>query len=221
MKEIPIIINNFNRLSTTEKLVDSLNLLGYYNIFILDMSSTYKPLLEWYSNKKNIQVIYLENKGHKVLWETHLLKMFSSFSWIVYTDSDIELNIDTPTDFIETLIDIAEEFKVNKVGLALEYKNISLDYRDIIYPIESSYWLNKLVYKDLELYNAPIDTTFSIVKPKENFTYNAIRVAGNFTSKHIPWYEDFNNLSIEEKYYMDNANEKVSTSKQHYLKWLN
>lgn len=50
-KKTPIIINNFNRLSTTVQLIDALKQRGYNNIHILDNQSTYPPLLEFYKKR--------------------------------------------------------------------------------------------------------------------------------------------------------------------------
>ena len=44
-KEIPIIINNFNRLTTLRLLTETLTACGYTNIYILDNASTYPPLV--------------------------------------------------------------------------------------------------------------------------------------------------------------------------------
>ena len=44
-REIPIIINSFNRLTTLKLLVSSLEKRGYTNIYILDNCSTYPALL--------------------------------------------------------------------------------------------------------------------------------------------------------------------------------
>lgn len=56
--DIPIIINNYNRLTMLKKLIDSLTSRGYTNIVILDNQSTYPPLLEWYA-KCQFEVIRL------------------------------------------------------------------------------------------------------------------------------------------------------------------
>lgn len=41
--EIPVIINNFNRLTTLKQLTKALVDRGYTNIYILDNASTYPP----------------------------------------------------------------------------------------------------------------------------------------------------------------------------------
>lgn len=42
-KNIPIIINNFNRLTCLQRLIASLEVRGYHNIYIIDNNSTYPP----------------------------------------------------------------------------------------------------------------------------------------------------------------------------------
>ena len=48
-KDIPIIINNYNRLEMLTKLIHSLESKGYHNLYIIDNQSTYPPLLEYYT----------------------------------------------------------------------------------------------------------------------------------------------------------------------------
>ena len=43
-RQIPIIINSFNRLTTLKQLISSLEQRGLTNIYILDNNSTYPPL---------------------------------------------------------------------------------------------------------------------------------------------------------------------------------
>lgn len=222
MSQIPIVIINQNRISTTERLIDQLLLLGYINITILDMDSTYKPLLDWYDSRSDFTVIPWRNSGHKALWNDGLMDKFKQYPWIAVTDSDIELNINTPVDFIEQLIDISKQMHVYKCGLAINYRRIdNLYLRDIIVPIEQRYWdKNKCRHHpDYELYESPIDTSFCVVKPDMPFVYEAIRVAGDFTCTHVPWNCDWNNLSEEERYFIEHTDPKVSTYARHYFQW--
>ncbi len=218
----PIIIINRDRLATTEKLVDQLLLLGYTDITILDMASTYEPLLEFYDKRSSdFTVMYWDNTGHKALWTDDILKEhFNQYQWVCVTDSDIELSVDTPKGFIEEMVTIAKDYRINKVGLAIKYKGIPNQYlKQIIEPIEGQYWKHRLPHRTHVRYNAPVDTTLCIVKPELPFQYEAIRIA-NWPIKHIPWYEDWENLTEEEQFYMDQADATISTTKQHYLKWL-
>lgn len=220
---IPVILLNFNRLATTEKLVDQLLLLGYNNLYILDLGSTYSPLLDYYNICKSFTVIPYSNRGHKALWEDGLLReQFKQYPWIVVSDSDIELGSGTPRGFIEDMICTAKDFRVDKCGLAIEYLDITNLYlKNIIEPIESRYWQQKLPHITNQVYVAPTDTTFCVVRPELPFTYRGVRLAGEYTCKHMDWYQDWNKLTEEQQYYIDHADEKIATTKQHYLNYLN
>jgi len=219
---IPIILLNRDRLSTTERLVDQLLMLGYEDITILDMDSTYKPLLDYYDQNISIKIITHENRGHKVLWQDGILtRYFSNHQWVCVSDSDIELSSDTPKGFIEDMICVAKDFRVDKVGLAIEYRDITNQYlKDIIAPIESRYWEIRLPHITHEVYSAPTDTTMCVIRPELPFTYRSVRLAGEYTCRHIPWYEDYNNLTPEQQYYHDHADPLVATGTSHYRTWL-
>lgn len=72
-------------------------------------------------------------------------------------------------------------------------------YQDIYF------WNNKFNYHNIDVYYADIDTTFALCNKK--YFNNSIRVASNFTAKHLPWYYDSKFINI-----YDN-NEKISTIK--------
>lgn len=217
MNNIPIVINNRNRLTPIRNMIDHLNRLGYRKIFILDNDSTYPPLLEWYKTCK-AQVEYLgKNIGHQALWKCGILNMFKKYPYIVYTDSDIELNEHTPEGFIEILIMLAKDFRAEKAGLAIHYDDIPQSLaNDRTRQIEERYWQKRLPYTNYEVYDAYIDTTFGVVKTASTYSWahKAIRVAGDFTCRHTPWYLDYNNLNEEEQYYLNHADPKFCSYKQ-------
>ena len=224
-KQIPIVINNFNRLSTTRKLYKDLVKLGYNNIIILDNQSNYPPLLDWYRSMKEKTDITIEilkhNYGHKALWASGYIEILKKYPFIVYTDSDIELNANTPKNFIETLVRLSKEFLFDKVGLAIKIDDLPKNFMgDKIRQTESIYWIKKLPHRQYELYQGMIDTTFALINPILPFNYQALRIAGDFTCKHMPWYNQWDNLSIEEQNMIETANPNISTYIQHYNKWL-
>jgi len=218
---IPIVIINRDRYQSTKKLVSDLLRLGYSYIIIMDMKSTYQPLRDWYWGlSDDVSVVPFNNTGHKTLWEEgYIQSAFKDYPWVAVTDSDIALHPNTPIGFIEDMITVAKDFRVDKVGLAIDYKDISNNHlKNIIEPIESRYWNDRLIHKTHQCYNAPVDTTFCIVRPDKPFQYNAVRVA-DWPIHHNDWYSDWGNLTEEEKYYFDNADERISTTKAHYLEW--
>lgn len=223
---IPIIILNRDRLSTTEKLCDQLMLLGYGDIHIVDLGSTYPELLSWYellstSGQGDITIHYFDNIGHNGIWSNGFLKQFAEYQWIAITDSDITLNLNTPKNFLQEMVYIAKDFRVNKVGCAIEYLNITNPVlKSIITPIELQYWQKKLPHNTWECYSAPVDTTMCIVRPNDPFQYQAVRVAGELSIRHLPWYEDWKNLTDEQLYYHIHADRSIATGTQHYFSWL-
>ncbi len=221
---IPIVINNYNRLSTTRKLYKDLVKLGYENIIILDNQSTYPPLLDWYRSlqgRNHVQVIFLtQNYGHKALWISGFINNLKIFPYIVYTDSDLELNPSTPRNFIDSLISLSKEYKADKVGLAIKIDDLPSNFMgNIIRGTESIYWVKEVPHRRFKIYQGMIDTTFALFDPNVPFNYKALRVAGDFTCKHIPWYTDFSNITKEEEYFIKNCDRTVSTYAEHYYRW--
>lgn len=207
---IPIIINNFNRFNTTKKLVKDLLCLGYTDLHILDNGSTYPPLLEWYETNPCI-IERLSNMGNLAIYNSDYINKFKG--WVAYTDSDIQLGKNTPKEFIERMIEVAEKYNYNKVGLALRVDNLpDTEYALLAKLWESKYW-TKMVEKDI--YEADVDTTFCIIKVGQPFQYQALRIAGDLTAEHIPWYKDYNNLDDEEKYMVEHSDPTYSTTKRY------
>ena len=208
--DIPIVINNFNRLTTTRKLVEDLTNLGYTNVHILDNNSTYPPLLAYYDTnpctikklESNMEFLAIYNSGYINEW-------LGKREWMAYTDCDIELNPNTPKDFIETLIRTTERYNKTKGGLALKISDLPTnDYADHYKWRElRDHWSKEL---EPDVYDACVDTTFCVIKPGRPFDYQAIRMGGNFTAKHKPWYTDFSNLDEEELYYLSTSSDNSS-----------
>lgn len=218
-----VILINRDRLQCLERLIGQLLVLGYDQLYVLDMDSSYPPLLEYYNTCKDFTLIPWKNTGHKALWNDGILKeYFGNEQWVAVSDSDIELNINTPKNFLEEMVYTAKDYRMNKVGLALEYKDITNQYlKNIIEPIESQYWKHCIAHPSKEIYLAPVDTTMCVVRPQQPFTYNALRIAGNYTCKHLDWYSHWEILTEEEQYYMGHADPVIATTVGHYNKWLN
>jgi hypothetical protein len=210
---IPIVINNFNRLTTTKKLVEDLQRLGYDNIHILDNASTYPPLLEWYATEPCTLKLLDQNLQGLSIYNSEYINTFKD-EWIVYTDSDIELSPDTYPGFIEYIVTLAEKYDYKKAGLSLRIDDLpatsfAMEYQNW----ERKYWESPL---EEDVYDAQLDTTFCIIKPTLPFDYRAIRVGGKLTARHIPWYVNFNELDPEEQYFLDKSLD-WSTYKRYYL----
>lgn len=213
---IPIIIISYNRLSDLEKLVSFLIERKHKNIVIIDNNSTYPPLLEYYETiKDRITIERMDkNMGHLVFWLNQELFDKYSAGYYIVTDSDIIPNNALPDDYISQMINILDKNKnITKVGLALRIDDIP-DYfgeKQKVIDWEKQFWQKQV---EENLYEAHTDTTFALYAPRYKYLYetfySAIRIGGNFTSKHGGWYVDSNNQTEEELFYYQSSNESNS-----------
>ncbi len=188
---IPIYIIAYNNLYFVRHIVEQLEKYTK-DIHIIDNASTFPKLLEYYRTEYKYDLIQMDkNYGYTV----YINQMYNKFpDKFIITDPDLELNKDLPMNFIEELDMLSEKYKMWKVGFALDISEKEKMFQDTdymfgqsIYNFESQYWTNKI---GENLYNAPIDTTFCLCNKKYfgNQWTPAMRVAGNYTAKHIPWY---------------------------------
>ena len=197
VKNIPVFVISYNRLGYLQQMIAGLEMYGFTNIHIIDNHSDYKPLLEYLATLPHHVHFMDKNYGHRVLWESGLFDDVIQSSLYIVTDPDIEFNTALPDDFLLELYRLLGEYKhITKVGFALKIDDLPKnEVNETVIAWESRFWKNRL--KDrLEIYHADIDTTFALYRPgklDECFFYSAIRVAGNFTAKHLPWYQNENN----------------------------
>ena len=209
---IPIIINNYNRLEYPLLLIGALERLGYKNIYIIDNKSSYPPLLEYYERCPYKVFRLDQNVGHLALWKTGISKKFRN-QWFIYTDADIVPGKDCPSDFVERLYRIALKYNALKVGFALHIDDLpdSYEHKDKVVSWERHFWDKPL---EPDVYDAEIDTTFSLYRPNVQRRWIDrglnVRVAGNMAAHHMPWYLDSANLSEEERYYISTCNSSAS-----------
>jgi hypothetical protein len=210
--QIPIIINNYNRLEYPLMLIQALERMGYSNIYIIDNKSSYPPLLEYY-NHCPYKVFRLDkNVGHLALWETGINKMFRN-QWFIYTDADILPGRDCPADFVEKMYHIAQKYNALKVGFALRIDDLPdcYEHKLKVQRWERHFWERPL---EPDVYDAEIDTTFALYRPNVQRRWIDrglnVRMGGDMTAYHMPWYLDSANLSEEERYYISTCNPGAS-----------
>lgn len=213
--QIPIYINNYNRLSYLKDLIRSLEKRGYTNIHIVDNKSSYEPLLEYYKTCPYEVIRLSENAGFTSIWKTGIYKDFWN-SYYVYTDSDIVLGDECPPDFMEYFLDILNKYKFcHKVGFALSISDLPDCYmkKDDVINHESQFWEKEIAPG---LYDARIDTTFALYRPyckgPSNSYKFVIRVGGKYTCKHQPWYVDTKNPTKEDIAYLNSVTQSTHWS---------
>lgn len=216
-KKIPIVINNFNRLTYLKQQIERLEALGYTNIYIIDNQSTFPPLLKYYDQLPYTIFRLNKNVGHLSLWKTIIFKWFEH-DYYVYTDPDILPVDDCPGDFMEYFKSILNTYpEYCKVGFALAIDDLPDHFGDKqkVKDWEGMYWQMKME-ADTEVYIAKIDTTFALYRPgaKGGWWIPALRVAGQYTARHLPWYRDTSAIDEEEQYFIDHASGSSSWYKR-------
>lgn len=116
-------------------------------------------------------------------------------NYFVVTDPDLQLNLNLPRDFLEQLLKLSTLYQTYKIGMALDISepNLMFNYPDYacgksIVEHETQFWSTKLENNEYDLYVAEIDTTFALYNKSVPENGPKIRVGGNFTARHLPWY---------------------------------
>lgn len=211
---VPIIVPVFDNLTYTKQMVDQLISLNHKNIILWDNGSSYPPLLEYLKRASDYSVEVVgdgSNRGPRLLFEDDALYSVLPDIFCI-TDPDLLFGETMPKDFIDQLLKISLKHQVGKVGLAIDISkpnqmiekqifNNGIWYH--VWEWEKQFWENKIgtTEKGDAIYRGLIDTTFALYNKKffiKSDPLQALRVAGHFTCKHLPWYRD-NLLSPEEE----------------------
>ncbi len=196
----------YNRLTIPKKLAENLADTGCEPI-LLDNSSSYPPLLEWYKSCPFKVHTFNQRYGERVFWDSGLFKEYDDEYYIV-TDHDLDIS-NVPLDYTEVLIKGLENKDITKCGLSLDIDDLpDTPYGKDVIGCELKYWGDK---DFLGNYIAGVDTTFAMYDRKrqtlgwdhgDKFYYGS-RLPKPYTAKHMPWYltEESFASNEEEKYY--------------------
>ncbi len=228
---IPIVIvsyNNHRYVANTVKQLCAVNPSYADSITIMDNCSTDKNTIA-YLKSSGMSVIYNETNGGPWISPTNNRHVYDRLpDKFVLTDPDLEFNPNLPCNFIEILSTLSDEYSTSNIGLALDItspeKFIPGEYANgrTIHEHELIFWKERIPNNDYELYKAPIDTTFCLINKR--FTeHNSrhIRVAGNFTAMHLPWYKRNSIYTIKENYDSCLKQTRMSTTSTLFLRYLN
>jgi hypothetical protein len=208
MIKIPLVINNRNRFTYLKAMIDWFKPDRMAEIIILDNDSTYEPLLDYYKTL-DCQVVKLgKNLGHTALYSWNGHHNFKSKNFI-YTDPDLLPTETCPKNIIPYLMYLKHEhFFSNKIGIMLETTDLPdhYKYKKDVLELTKHYCHNRLK----TCFISHVDTTFAMydidnVAGKEHFLGNCLLTDRPYVMRHLPWYEDSNNLSEEQVYYAAHA----------------
>jgi hypothetical protein len=214
---ISSLVISYNNLTFLKMMVDQMSKFTN-DIIILDNCSNFPPLLEYLRSLEDKYSVLRMNKnyGYTIYKSPKIQNLIGPI--YVLSDPDIQLHPNFPyKDFVKDFYQISKEFKVYKVGCALDIftDDIRTDIKCMhgknIKEWEIQNWNNKIQYGKYELYHTGIDTTFCLVNtnfPTGSWNSNSMRVAGNCLAKHIPWHKDWIMMLMENEYenYMNNNN---------------
>jgi hypothetical protein len=172
------------------------------NVVIIDNHSTFLPMVDFLDNC-HFNVIRLpQNYGHRV-YELDIVKN-SLGSIFLLTDPDIEISDFVTKDTIKKMYEISERYNIRKVGVALDIfsENIreDIEYQNQkIKDWEQKFWNQRVADQELEMYWADVDTTFCLVNNNQQ-GWPYIRLAAEYTSKHLPWYKNWEDMLMPGEY---------------------
>jgi hypothetical protein len=221
MKNIPLIIINFNQLTYLKNLI---NQWKFYNpdnpVYVLDNNSNYQPLLDYYElNPDNVNIV-----RHEINHAVGNLKAFlevNHFDYYVVSDADISICPNTPPNFLAIFKHCIEQYGYNHVGFCLKIDDLPPHVqtkKEIIFN-EQGFWSTPV---SIEFegnkylgYKAPIDTTFAMYKggeegwekpmPAHKWS-NSLRILDAY---HLTWYLHPNIPNAEMDNYFDTASYRV------------
>jgi hypothetical protein len=211
-QEIPVIINNRNRLTYLLQLVHWLENAGMKKIIILDNDSTYPPLLDYYKTTSHRVIKLNENVGHLALWKSSVYKEFVS-QYYIYTDPDLVPIDRCPKDVVKFLLSKLDQYSSpEKIGLGLQIDDLPDHYanKEQVLKWEKRYWTNAV---DETVFAAEVDTTFALYRPFTNgaqWVSPAYRTNFPYVAKHLPWYENTADPGEENNYYASHVRQGAS-----------
>lgn len=208
---IPLFINCRDRCDTVIELVEWAENLPHVAIYLVDNASTYPPLLHYYRRTLATVLFACENGGPRTPWR-FVRDRLDHQPFYVVTDCDLDLS-EVPNDIVSVAAELLlQQTDLVKVGCALSLEGLPADH--IASARESVYWADDLKRRpiingrELLAYAAPIDTTFAVYRadgPQGSYD-PALRLAGDYTCRHRPWFYTPNTLPDDERYYLDNLN---------------
>lgn len=202
---IPVFIPSFNNPTRLRKMIRQLSSIGFRNLTIIDNGSKFPPLLDYLDSIASIHTIIRKafNDGPRgIIRDPEFYEQLPQHFCI--TDPDLEFNAELPADFLAHLIEITSRHRIGKAGFALDisapermrdecFQIGGESYR--IWEWEAQFWKIPLTNQNIldPEYRALIDTTFALYNKtyfRPEHPLEAIRVAGRYTARHLPWYRD-------------------------------
>ena len=218
---IPILIichNNHIYVDNTLKQLLKVNKDYKGVITIVNNASTDMDTIS-YLEKCEINVIQNANNGPWIAPHCNKHIYDSLPDKFILTDPDLQFNENLPSNFVDIMSLLSDQYNCYKIGFALDISDFEKMYQTTnyaslstttIYEWEKKFWENKIHNDVYEVYDATIDTTFCLINKNCINDFN-IRIAGNFTAKHIPWYINNPLFNFYDRYVSSCNSNSIST----------
>ena len=207
ISDIPIVVLSANNPTFLRDMIDQLSLY-HSNLTVFDDASDFPPMLELLSELSRRMPVHksqcrLGPRGF-LLRGLGLIEELPRY--FAVTDADLILNRYLPPSFLTVMYGILSNSGFSKVGFALDLSDSEKMWKyeyfnnHTIVGWESRFWNPSDQIKSEQsapVYKAHVDTTFALYDKNkllgEEHGYmwrweDSLRVAGNFTAKHRPWY---------------------------------
>ncbi len=204
---IPIYVISFNNPTFLKRMLFQAACFNTPTV-IVDNDSDFIPHKKLLGelNRSGVPVYHLQNKGaHTIFSDPSLFESLPPY--FAVSDADIKFNPYLPRNYLEVMAQLSGAWGT-KVGFALDISSPKFHKGTLgqhIRAHEEQFWKESLdTLKPLAAFNAQIDTTFAVYSKARAlerqactkaacnwFDYDAVRLAGNFTSEHTPWLADF------------------------------
>lgn len=199
MEKIKAFIVNRNLLTTLKNTVDFLLKEPRVEVVIFDQLSTYPPLLEYYQSSPATIVYAKQNGGPNSVWGEDLKPHFNKEHFII-ADSDCIYD-GIPNDWLDKMLAVLNDTAAFKVGFSIEIEDLpETEITKQVLDWEKKYWMKR----NGAGWDANIDTTFALYRPRSPFSYRAVRLDRPYCMKHVPWYITKDNITDEWLYYINN-----------------
>lgn len=185
---------------------------GIGDIYLVDHGSTYEPMLDYLGKADrlgvNIHVIWQPNTHPRDLWwDGTLEKLVKPGERFIVTDHDVVAphSIDW-VDYLHKLLDGLPN--VAKAGIQLTLEGVpttgwgakirewEANYRPPWLPVRGGW---------LQWVNASVDTTLAMYRRLEPYRIDPSVRTHHIEAKHLPWFEDPDNLTEEQRYYYEHV----------------
>jgi len=210
-RQFPIIITVRDRLSDLLLLLDWLNNVGQREVWLCDNASTYEPMVRFLSTTKHHVIYNQRNLGHRSPWLSGLVAELGATRPFVVTDPDVVPCETCPLDALDYFWETLQlHHDMDKVGFSLRIDDLPVHFahRKSVIAWERQFWNQE--FKP-GFFFAPIDTTFAVYRPGLGHQNGrSLRATSPYEARHMPWYENSNEPTAEQRYYKLNADRLVS-----------